>query len=749
MSVMRVLAVVVCVCVTLTSDARAQEPAGRLAGVVVDPVGAPVSAVPVVVRDGTGREHRVVTNAEGRFAANAVAAGAARITVSLAGWQPFEQTVMAGADRSDLRLVLQPAGVQESVVVIGSVERAQSPHPASASLPTSVDIMGGDQIARENVDLSYELLKKVPGVYVNDYNQGVVAGGVAIRGFNTEGDIMHVKLLIDGIPANANSGAADLNAVFPLNIDRMELVKGTNDPRYGLFNIAGNVQIFTSQPGRYTKVKLMGGAYDTADVQATTAFQTGRLSHVYTGGYRSSAGYRQNADLDRSAFSGKWVYTPADERWSIGVVARTHDFDTQAPGYLTPAELAVDPRQSPAFSATDGGKQQTRHVSLHLDRAFGATLALSAKVYGQTFWTQRWVRFTAAGLQQERLEDERQSGLIGTLTWRPAAWAAAETTLSAGVDVQSQDNVNQRFRTVDRVRGVTLRDHVFDFTNGGAYLMVDTRASRRVRLTGGLRADRVGGTFRDTLASRDLPIIDYGTIWQPKIGATVQVHDRAAVYGNYGRSFQVGVGSAAYGQTVGYSKNDGWEVGVRGEPTRAMSVRVGIWGQEASDELRLKFDDSGDSENVGRTRRRGWNVELTARPHSALFLWGTYTRQRATLVEPGATQPELRGKELNHVPTFTAKVGADVTPTDRLTFSLWTEMQGDYYLTTANTLDRFGDRSLTNVDVNWRVRSGFGLGVHLRNAFDGYHEYVWFDGATTLHSPGEGRALSVTTTWGF
>ena len=260
MSVMRVLAVVVCVCVTLTSDARAQEPAGRLAGVVVDPVGAPVSAVPVVVRDGTGREHRVVTNAEGRFAANAVAAGAARITVSLAGWQPFEQTVMAGADRSDLRLVLQPAGVQESVVVIGSVERAQSPHPASASLPTSVDIMGGDQIARENVDLSYELLKKVPGVYVNDYNQGVVAGGVAIRGFNTEGDIMHVKLLIDGIPANANSGAADLNAVFPLNIDRMELVKGTNDPRYGLFNIAGNVQIFTSQPGRYTKVKLMGGA---------------------------------------------------------------------------------------------------------------------------------------------------------------------------------------------------------------------------------------------------------------------------------------------------------------------------------------------------------------------------------------------------------------------------------------------------------------------------------------------------------
>jgi len=180
-----------------------------------------------------------------------------------------------------------------------------------------------------------------------------------------------------------------------------------------------------------------------------------------------------------------------------------------------------------------------------------------------------------------------------------------------------------------------------------------------------------------------------------------------------------------------------------------MAVRIGVWGQDATGELRLKFDDSGDSENVGRTRRRGWNVEVTTRPHEAVYLWGTYTRQRATLVEPGATQPQLRGNELNHVPPFTAKVGLDVTPSDRLTLSLWTEMQGDFHLTTANTLERFGDRRLTNIDVNWRLRSEFGIGVHLRNAFDGYHEYVWFDGATTLHSPGEGRALSVTTTWGF
>jgi len=57
----------------------------------------------------------------------------------------------------------------------------------------------------------------VPGVDVNDYNQGVVAGGIGMRGFNTEGDIQAVKLLIDGILTNVNSGVGDINAIFPVD----------------------------------------------------------------------------------------------------------------------------------------------------------------------------------------------------------------------------------------------------------------------------------------------------------------------------------------------------------------------------------------------------------------------------------------------------------------------------------------------------------------------------------------------------
>lgn len=719
-------------------------------GVVVDASGSPVASVIVHVRDSAGSMRRTETDASGRFSIGDLAAGPVRLSTEAVGWDPASQDVTSPSVGAGVRIVLQPAGVQETVVVIGAVGARRSLHPESTDLIGSVDVVGSDQLERENVDLSYELLKKVPGVYVNDYNQGIVAGGVAIRGFNTEGDIMHTKLLIDGIPTNMNSGVGLLDSLFPFDIDRIEIVKGTNDPRYGVFNIAGNVQASTSPLGRYAKAKVLGGAFGTGDFQGVTAFNTGRLSHVYFGGYRTSSGYRVNSDLDRYAFSGKWFYTPASSRWQVGVIARTYDFDTQAPGYITLSEVAANPRQSPAFSATDGGTQRTHHVSLHADRQITPTLAWSAKAYWQTFEQHRFVRFTAAGAQQERFEDEAQSGVLTTMTWRPQALASRDATFSWGTDFQAQDNIAQRFRTVERVRGAVLRDQDFSFSNGGAYASADLRAARWLRVSGGLRGDRVGGDFLNVMTSARLPVIEYGTIWQPKVGVLAVARDGVNLYANYGRSFQVGVGAAAFSTLVlGHSKNDGWEGGVRLAPASWLTTRVGVWGQDASDELRLKFDNSGDSENVGKTRRRGWNLDVTAKAHRTTYVWGTLTRQRATLVEPGATQPQLRGKELNHVPRYTAKAGVDVSPARRVSVSLWADVQTDYFLTTANAEGKFGDRRLVHVDSLWRVHPSMTLGLHAKNIFNGYHEYAWFDGATTLHSPGEARAFYATSTWEF
>ena len=721
--------------------AAAQAPAS-ISGQVFDPADAAVGGATVSARGADGRTVRVSTASDGQFTLPAALALPARLTVSSLG---FNNVVVTVAATGPQRIVLQPAGVEETVVVIGAASERGGLHPESADSIGSVDIIGGDQIARENVDLSYELLKKVPGVYVNDYNQGVVAGGIGLRGFNTEGDIMHTKLLVDGIPTNINAGNGLLDSVLPLAIDRLEIVKGTQDPRYGMLNIAGNIQAFTAAPGRYLAAKVYGGAFGTGDTQAVGSFSTGRVSHVYAGGYRQSDGYRDHSALDRVSLLGKWFYTGASGRWQTGAIARVYNYTTDAPGYLTPEELAANPKTSPAFSSTDGGEQRVRHISLHTDHQLTSTLSLSAKAYYQTFVQHRWVRFTLGGAQQEPVEHEAQTGALVMMTWKPEAWASRKGLISWGADLQQQDNVAQRFRTADRVRSTSLRDQDFDFSNGGAYVLGDVEPTSWLRINGGLRADRFGGNFTNRLAGTTTPIIEYGTIWQPKIAVMATVGPRLHPYVNYGRSFQVGVGSAAYSTLpLNHSKNDGWEAGVRHTPVSWLALRVGVWGQHASDELRLKFDNSGDSENVGRTRRRGWNAEVTARASDRVYVWGTFTAQKAVLVEPGLTQPQLKGKELNHVPHFTTKFGADVTLGPKTTATFWTEAQDDYFLTTANAEGRFGGKALTNVDLYHQLTSRLAVGVHGKNIFDRFHEYAWFDGTTTLHSPGERRAVYAT-----
>jgi iron complex outermembrane recepter protein len=435
----------------------------------------------------------------------------------------------------------------------------------------------------------------------------------------------------------------------------------------------------------------------------------------------------------------------------VGVIARVHRLDTDAPGYLTSEQARRTPRFSPAYSATDGGTIDTDHGSLHLDVRQTATLAWSLRAYSQRFDRIRYVRFTAAGAQQERIEDERQTGAIAAVTWRPARWSAQGLSLTAGADVQQQRNEQFRFRTADRVRQATLRDYDFDLDNSGGYLQLQMSPTSWLSLSGGLRADRFDGSFTNngttpTATAVVTPIIDYGWIPQPKASVTARVSDRLSAYANYGRGFQIGAGLATYGRTpLKPSQNNGGEIGFVAAPTASTSLRAGYWEQRASDEVRLRFDNSGDSENIGRTKRSGVDIEGAWRLPRAVQLWVAGTTQRAILVEPGRTSAALAGNRVNHVPSWTTKYGAEWSPRVGATVSAWAYAQGAYDLTPQNNRGRFGAMHTVNADASWRWRAA-AIGVGVTNLFDRFMEYVWWDGTQTLHSPATGRAFFLTLT---
>ena len=718
-------------------------------GTVLDGEGRPVARADIRLTDPNGRVVQARAGADGRFEVAVPGGGRYALLVRALGYASVSQELTARAGGQPLTVVLRAQAQLAPMQVIGATAATRSLHPGADALLGAVSVLGGEQIARENVAFSQELLRKVPGVYRAEFNQGIVNGDIGVRGFNTESEIASTKLLIDGIPSNLNSGVSEMNAIFPLEIGRIDVVRGTNDPRFGQFNLAGNVSVETAQGGgTYLTSRLQAGSFGTQEAQVLGNVAHGGFSQTLFAGARRSDGYRANSASDKWTASGKWFYTTDSARVRVGVIARTHRLGTDAPGYLTESQSRTTPRVSPAFSNADGGTVASDHGSVHLDVRQTSTLSWSLKGYNQRFDRVRYVRFAAAGAQQERIEDERQVGAIGLVTWRPARLAARQVVVSGGLDLQQQTNEQFRFRTAERVRQATLRDYDFSLDNSGGFLQVSGAPTSWLTFTAGLRADRFAGDFTNNLPSpTTVPVLNYGTITQPKVSAGVRFNDRVSGYANLGRGFQIGSGLAAYGRApLRASLNDGGEVGVVSEPIRGWTVRAGYWEQRASDEVRLKFDNSGDSENIGRTRRRGVDIESTLRLPSAVQLWLAGTSQRAVLVEPGRTNATVAGNLLNHVPSWTVKYGAEWAPRPGLTASAWAYAQGDYHLVPQNDRGRWGSMHTVNADVSWRWRAA-ALGLGVTNLLDRRMDsYVWWDGSQTLHSPAASRALFLTVT---
>ena len=623
----------------------------------------------------------------------------------------------------------------------------------SRDILSSVDVMHEDKIADQNVLTAFDLLHRMPGVQITQFNQGITTGKFSFRAFNGEGNINAVKLLIDGIPSNTNDGNMPfIDALFPLDIESIETVRGTNDPRYGLHAIAGNANIHTFEGGNYAKGRVSYGSFDTTSVQSGVGYEKNGFTQNYTADYRYTNGYRAHAQSDKNSFSGKWFYSPEDGRYKVGLIARYSYAEAQEPGYLTFQESRIDPTQSRPHNATDGGNRELGQLSGHFDVNLTDDLSWSTKSYANIYNDQRWVTFSAAASQQERLTNEVQYGAITALTWRPKVDFLDDFSTEVGFDIQQQDNKSRRWRPIiDRVRqGPPARDQEFNFHVYGGYMSALIQPFKWLRITPGFRVDRVGGDYFKDLTQRPAAtaaVNNFGTIWQPKIGAVVTPIEGYSLYGNWGRTFQVGVGSATF-KTGGAiadaepSINEGWEVGLKLQPVDWAEGRIAYWEQTATNESSRNLGSiQNDADSIGGTRRQGVDVQIKVQPIEPVSVWAAYSIQEAIITTPPVSSPQLQDRQVKNTPDYVYSAGIDYQILPELKTSLWTTGQGDYHPDNANTLGQFGEYGLLNLDIGYQVNKYVDLQFQAKNLTDTYWEYVWDNGPDTMHSPGDGIAF--------
>ncbi|MFO3707292.1 TonB-dependent receptor, partial [Xanthomonas codiaei] len=372
---------------------------------------------------------------------------------------------------------------------------------ASHQVLTSVDVLGADEIEDKNVSQSWELLGQMPGIQLTETRQGNESGKVSFRAFNGEGYINAIKTLIDGIPSNVNSGNQRfIDMLFPLDISYIEVVRGTNDPRYGLHNIGGNVNFGTRQGGNYTDARLSYGSFDTRDAQLAVGRERDGFAQNYFVGWQASDGYRQHDTSSKYSLGGKWYAGSLEEGVRIGLTARAYHNEADEPGFLTAEQLRTACRATQRHSLNDGGDRDMRQVGLHLDLTLSDAVFFGTKLYYNSYEDDRRVSFSDLPVgnapRQRRIWDESQIGMLNTLTWR----ADNQLTLEAGLNYEHQDNRYQRLRfsysepTDFNARPARIQNddrHTFD--NWGAYVQAIYQPIEALKIVPAYRVDRFDG----------------------------------------------------------------------------------------------------------------------------------------------------------------------------------------------------------------------------------------------------------------
>jgi outer membrane receptor protein involved in Fe transport len=245
-------------------------PAGVVLGSVRTADGTPVPNLVLIVR-GAGGARTVVTGPEGRYRVPGLEAGHYGITLRTAGFLFAGPSEVDVADRETaLDLVLAPAPVRERIVVAATRDEA-----AVSTVGVSATVLDSERIEEREAPSVLALLEEVPGVAVAR-NGGIgLQGSVFVRG----GESNFTRIMVDGIPVNEPGGEYNLGPQVPLELDRLEVVRGATSSLYGTDALAGVIHLVTRRyPSAPSwRAEGQGGSFGWWRGEAGSAGKAGRF----------------------------------------------------------------------------------------------------------------------------------------------------------------------------------------------------------------------------------------------------------------------------------------------------------------------------------------------------------------------------------------------------------------------------------------------------------------------------------------
>ncbi len=286
----------------------------------------------------------------------------------------------------------------EEVTIIGSVEDAQS-------LPGSSAVVGLEQIRIEAAGDINQLLKTVPGIYIQEEDGFGLRPNIGIRGASSE-RASKVTLLEDGVmiaPAPYSNPSA---YYFPttLRMQSVEVLKGAPLLRHGPQTTGGVVNMVSTPvpaQGSAGTVNFAYGQDGQADLLANYGARIGDFGFLVETAQRRSDGFK---DIDRSsAESGYYIQdyivklSWEGERQSVLLKAQYSE-ETSDETYLglTDNDFDRDADRRYGLSQPDEMDNDHQGYSLLYRLALTDSVAMTATGYYNEF-SRDWFKLSGGG----------------------------------------------------------------------------------------------------------------------------------------------------------------------------------------------------------------------------------------------------------------------------------------------------------------------------------------------------------------
>ena len=587
--------------------------AAGLSGRVIDPDGRPVANAEVVITGPMAAPQRATTDLTGMFTVPALAPGRYTVFASAPGLVSDAIAVDITHEPATADLALRISAVSETLVV----SAAQIDQPLSRT-PDSVTVIGGGEIAARQQFTLGAALRSVPGLTLQQSGGPGTLTSLFIRG----GESDYTLVLVDGVRANAFGGGLDLSQVPLHDVERIEVLRGSQSALYGSDAIAGVIQVITRRggaPSAHAQVET-----GSRDMRRLAAGTTGEVNSI-----------RWQLGVNYAEDEGFVVNDAARQRQGSGAMGWRHAVtgaDVQA------SILYVDTeRGSPGPYGSDPAKR--------FDGIDTVARGSTTRAGGGARWVQPW--FGAASRIRQRVDIDvadhdltfvSRFGTSEGTTRR--SHARVQTDVAAGAAIGFSGGVEwlgerggSTFITAGTAGEVPVDRGVLGVFGEGRW-----NTSDRFTLTAGLRGERItrAALPGDPLAFQPRPDFPQETITSvnPKIAASFLLRPGTRMRGSFGTGIRP---PDAF--EIAFTDNSGLK------PERSRSGELGVSQTFAGSALQLDgtaffnaYEDliisvgrtfSGISryrtDNLSNARARGVELSAAWRLNSSFDIRGAYT----------------------------------------------------------------------------------------------------------------------------